>query len=99
MVVNGITGVFLPEPEDISLSVRYRIPDQPGIARLYVAVNPGFDQQGNPGLRLTLTAHGGLEPDGASSLETSLNVGREWIVRGFADLTSRTMHEIWERER
>ena len=99
LLESRIPDGFLPEPEDISLGVRYRIPDQPGIARLHVAVAPGFDQQGNPGLMLTLTARGGLEPEAASSLVASLKVGREWIVRGFTDLTSSTMHDLWERER
>ena len=99
LVENSVTGGFLPEPEDVALRVRYRIADQPGIARLHVAASPGFDQHARPTLQLTLTARGGLEPDAASSLESSLNVGREWIVRGFAEVTSRSMHELWERER
>jgi len=99
LVESSGTGGFLPQPEDIALRIRYRITDQPGIARLHVEASPGFDQHARPTLQLTLTARGGLEPDAASSLESSLNAGREWIVRGFADVTSRTMHEIWERER
>ncbi len=94
-------GDFLLEPEDIALRVRYRMPDPEGVSRLHVAVNPVFDQHGNPAMTLTLTARGGLGPDGggSSSLETRLNAGREWIVRGFADVTSETMHRLWERKR
>lgn len=28
----------------------------------------------------------------------ALDVGREWVVRGFTDFTSREMHEVWKRE-
>lgn len=94
-------GDFLPEPEDIALRVRYRMPDPEGVSRLHVEVTPFFDQHGNPAMTLALTARGVVRPDGgsSSSLETRLNAGREWIVRGFADATSDTMHRLWERER
>jgi hypothetical protein len=48
-------------------------------------------------LQLTLTARG--KPDG-SDLESVLNwldVGRQWVVRGFTDFTSEQMHTLWER--
>ena len=93
-------GEFLPEPEDVALRVRYSIPDENGaVSRLHVVADPRFDSSGNPSLLLTLTARGGLGQSGKDLLESRLDLGREWIVRGFADVTSKTMHRHWERER
>lgn len=92
---------FLPEPEDIALRVRYRITEgEEAASRLYVEANPAFDPtSGKPLIWLTLTARGGLVQGSGDSLGSRLDVGREWIVRGFADVTSSTMHRHWERER
>ena len=96
LLVGCTEGEFLPEPEDIALQVRYPIPNGAGaVSRLYVVANPGFDPSGKPVLGLTLTARGGLDQDSESSLESRLDVGREWIVRGFAEVTSKTMHQHW----
>ena len=94
-------GGFLPEPEDIALRVRYRIsPEDEAVSRLYVEANPGFDAaSGKPVVGLTLTARGGLERAADGVLGSRLDVGRDWIVRGFAEVTSKTMHRHWERER
>lgn len=93
-------GAFLPEPEDIALRVRYRMPDsEGGVSRLYIVANPGFDSSGKPVLGLTLTARGGLTPGAVHSLRSRLDLGREWIVRGFTEVTSKAMHRHWERER
>lgn len=94
-------GEFLPQPEDLALRVRYPIPDRDGsVSRLYVEANPGFDpSSGEAVLGLTLTARGGLDRDTEDLLLSRLDVGREWIVRGFAELTSPTMHHYWEREK
>jgi uncharacterized protein (TIGR04255 family) len=99
LLVPSMEGAFLPEPEDMALQVRYRIPDGEGaVSRLYVVANPGFDQSGKPILGLTLTARGGLGQGAAEALLSRLDVGREWIVRGFAEVTPKTMHRHWERE-
>ena len=100
LLVGGMKGAFLPEPEDIALRVRYPIPDAEGsVSRLYVVASPGLDQSGKPVLGLTLTARGGLGQGAGGSLRSRLDVGRKWIVRGFAEVTSETMHQHWERRR
>ena len=99
LLVQSMEGGFLPEPEDIALRIRYRIPEGDGaVSRLHVVADPMFDLSGKPILVLTLTARGGLGQSGADSLESWLDVGHEWIVRGFAEVTSTTMHRHWERE-
>jgi hypothetical protein len=43
---------------------------------------------------LNLTARGLL----GKSTEF-LDLGREWIVRSFAEMTTTEMHEVWKRKR
>jgi uncharacterized protein (TIGR04255 family) len=92
---------FLPEPEDVRAALRFVIPgpDQaPPLGRLHAQIEPRYRRQDNsPLLALTMTAR--LRPmakDLAGAM-SSLDLGREWIVRGFAALTADSMHKIWER--
>jgi hypothetical protein len=48
---------------------------------------------------LTLTARGRPGSDGIPGVLQFLDVGREWIVRGFTSITTATMHKIWGRRR
>ena len=99
LLVGSMKGEFLPEPEDVAARVRYSIPDGDGaVSRLHVVADPRFDSSGKPVIVLTLTARGGLGSGAEGSLESRLDLGREWIVRGFADVTSKAMHRHWERE-
>jgi uncharacterized protein (TIGR04255 family) len=87
---------FLPSPEGISFDIHYRMPENVG--RLHVSVRPAFrNSDGTELLRFTLTARG--MPADNTILEAIkwLDMAREWIVRAFADLTTPTMHKIWER--
>ncbi len=97
LLVGEMRGAFLPEPEDIALQVRYPIQGGESLSRLYVVANPVDSMPSrDPAFRLTLTARGRLT-DGA--LRSQLDLGREWIVRGFTEVTSQRMHELWEPER
>ena len=97
LLVGEMRGAFLPDPEDIALQVRYPIQDGESLSRLYVVASPVVSMPSrDPAFRLTLTARGRLT-DGA--LRFQLDLGREWIVRGFTEVTSQRMHELWERER
>ncbi|MCY2987034.1 MAG: TIGR04255 family protein [Planctomycetota bacterium] len=89
-------GEFLPAPEDVSFEVNYRLPDDRG--RLRVSLSPAIrHKDGVEILQLTLTARG-KPTDGttAATLEW-IDLGREWVVRGFADFTSANMHSLWKR--
>lgn len=101
----GFTGHwssgFLPAPEDVRAALRWVIPGaaeaQP-VGRLHVQIEPRYRRDNQPALlSMTLTSRTrplGPEVDGAMR---SLDLGREWIVKGFADLTSKAMHKLWER--
>jgi uncharacterized protein (TIGR04255 family) len=97
---------FLPLAEDVGFNVRYRIPDsssgQP-VGRLNVVGNPAL-QPGAPGAEpeevfmLQLFARGG--PLGSGGLDGAiafLDLGHDWVVRGFTSLTTEVMHAEWGR--
>jgi hypothetical protein len=92
---------FLPEPEDVRAALRFVIPgpgQEPPMGRLHAQIEPRYRRDDYaPLLALTLTARTRpLGKDLAGAL-SSLDVGREWIVRAFAALTSTPMHKVWER--
>lgn len=103
-VLPGFTGRwssdFLPEPEDVRAALRFVIPgpDQTPLGRLHAQIEPRYRRQDNsPLLSLTMTARlRPITPDHAGAM-SSLDLGREWVVRGFAALTTESMHEIWGR--
>lgn len=96
-----LTEDFLPLPEDMQFTARYIIPGDTGPAgRLYVAVEPRFlVADMSPIFLMRLTARGfPLGSDHAGMLKM-LDIGHEWIVRGFTTLTSKEMHKFWGRTR
>ena len=94
------SDAFLSEPEDVRHAVRFVIPDGAGnpLGRLHITSQPAYRiTDGRPILVLKLTARGKPEGEGIEGVLRFLNTGREWIVRGFASITSPGMHEIWRR--
>jgi hypothetical protein len=107
-IISLVTDVrgreFLPQAEDAQFQARWRIPpDQlpPGtpVGRLYVAVGPAFRAATQlPIYTMNLTSR--IVPAPFTELMNSLDIldiGHEWIVRAFADLTTEEMHAVWER--
>lgn len=95
-ILRSPTGKFLPEPEILALNASYEMQDKRG--RLHVTLNPAIRRQdGQRVLQLTLTARG--RPASASHADVMawLDLGHEWVVNGFADLTTTSMHDRWGR--
>lgn len=94
---------FLPEAETVRFLAQYLIPDsekkENQIGRLHINAQPGFHIIDNkPMIVLTLTARGRpLSGEGTEGVLSFLNIGREWIVRGFTSITTQDMHKFWER--
>jgi uncharacterized protein (TIGR04255 family) len=95
-------GSFLPRPEDATWQARYRIPsptqDEPA-GRLYVSAQPGYrtaDQM--PIYTLKLTANLVSEMLDDAAVGRALETGHEWAVRGFDDLVSEEMQDLWQKE-
>jgi uncharacterized protein (TIGR04255 family) len=96
------TDDFSPALEDARLSARFIILNDQGhsIGRLHVAAEPVFrSADDSPMFTLTLTARGRPLGSDNSGVLNFLSVGREWIVRTFASITTAEMHTVWKRTR
>lgn len=89
---------FLPTPSHLAWQVGFELPGQNG--RLVADLKPAqrkFDM--HELLVLELKASGPARADADGELSTWFDLAREWIVRGFSDLTSEKMQkELWGRE-
>ena len=92
-------ATFLPAPEDAALRWRYRILGSKGpVGRLNVTVQPSWSvADGRPVWVMNLMARGTPVRAGIDGAFEFFDLGREWVVRGFADLTSESMQRRWER--
>jgi uncharacterized protein (TIGR04255 family) len=91
---------FLSAPEDVLFRTRFRIrdADKKPLGRLHVVLQPAFSRiDQKPIFVLTLTARGGPLGSGIDAAMKFLDLGREWIVRGFTSITSPRAHQIWGR--
>lgn len=85
---------FLPPPEVLAVDARYVIPPERG--RLRVALQPALrikDQK--EVLQLQLTARGSPKSSSMDDILEWFDLGHEWVVRGFLDVTSTAMHARW----
>ncbi len=93
---NQTTDDWLPPVEQASLHLTFPFPEQRG--RLHVDVSPGARRKDNQRvLRMNFTARG---VPSEATIEATLNwvdLGHEWIVRGFTSLTRPEMHTVWSR--
>lgn len=92
------TGRFLPEPESLNLRTTFPLPRSQG--RLHVSIQNAYrndDQQDI--IRLDLSVRGiGVERSRTAMYEW-FGTAREWIVRGFADITGEEVQkENWRRK-
>jgi len=96
------TEEFLPDLEEARVGGAYVIPDSQGnpLGRLRMTVEPayrGVDK--TPIIVLNLVARGRPEGKGMDGVMKFIDTGHEWIVRGFAAITTPQMHKIWGRKR
>lgn len=92
---------FLPTPEDIRIQMRFPIygPEQIAIGRLHMSCEPSFRKiDGHPMLQLNLTSRGRPLSSDLDGILGFLDLGREFVVRGFSAVTSKNMHAHWERQ-
>ena len=87
---------WLPEPDKVVLDLSFPMPDNAG--RLNVNLTPVvLLSDKRQMLRLDLTARGQLKARDVASALAGIDLGHEWVVRGFASLTRPEMHRLWER--
>lgn len=91
---------FLKRPESVRFSSNHVIFDKEGVSvgRLHIKANPVIHQATNSrAIRLELTARGAPEKPNMTSVLRSLDLGREYVVRGFASITTKRAHKLWGR--
>lgn len=96
-VWRGKSGeTFLPEPEHVNFDTAYRMPDR--IGRLRMDQKRAIrNSDGKEVIQFTVTARGRPSSSSTEAILSWLDIGREWVVRGFADATSEKMHRLWGR--
>ncbi len=88
---------FLPDPERINMQVTYRLENNAG--RLHVAFLPVIRvRDGEEVLQMTLTARGAPASSSVGDIFSWLDLGRKWVVRGFADFTTAEIQKVWGRQ-
>jgi len=90
---------FLPPSEFGEFSVAYPIQGPSGqVGRLHAKLGTALRRKdGAALLRFELTARGLPEGEGLEGVLAFMDRGHEWIVRGFAELTTAEMHSVWRR--
>jgi|SRR5579862_459859 len=88
---------YLPNPESASFNLSYPMPQNKGRLRI-TFIHAFRPSDAKETLQLTLTARGKPASSSTSDLLAWLDAGRESVVRGFTDFTSKSMHEIWRRK-
>lgn len=95
------SDTFLASVEDVRMKLTHVIADPAGkpLGRLHITVDPTYrEDDGQPMWVLKLTARGGPTEPGIDGVLHFIDIGREWVVRGFASITTDKMHKIWERK-
>jgi uncharacterized protein (TIGR04255 family) len=88
---------FLPPAEDAQLAARFRIEENGApVGRLTVLAAPAISAiDGQKIWALTMSAKAlSAEPNVLSAFER-LDLCHEWVVRGFRDVTTARMHDVW----
>lgn len=87
-------GGFLPSPGVVQWSSVYEMTGQAG--RLHVSFKPALRRSdGKRLVILELTARGAPTGRNLASILEWFDLGHEWVVRGFKELTSENLHKEW----
>ena len=96
-LIGSVGSVSAGTFESLGCNTRFILPGEAG--RLHIELNHGFagpDEEAPELLVLQLTARGGIDEE--RDLAAGLALGRESIVRSFAEVTGEEAHRIWEVE-
>lgn len=89
---------FLPVPDLTIWQNRFSLPGDKGNLTAKLSQGKRRDNE-TPVLILEMTAKGMSQDSTQSGVRAWYDLAREWIVRGFTDLTTEEMHRsVWERE-
>lgn len=97
-VVPG-AGAFLPSPELARFATSYqiRVAGSTQLGRLHLQADSALLASGDrsPAVTLNLTARGRPESPTRAGVLQFCDLGRRWVVEGFKDVTSDSMHIRW----
>ncbi len=87
---------FLPTPNSVAFQIAYPMEGPEG--QLRIQMQPVVRKtDSKETLQLTVSAFCRPVSSEVEAIISSLNQAREWVVRGFTDFTSPTMHDLWRR--
>jgi hypothetical protein len=87
-------GRFLPEPETINWRTSFLLPHKAG--RLHLTIRNGKRRSDDKHMIIMDITVRGFNEGG---MEKWFDIAREWIVRGFADLTGKDIQtKVWRRK-
>ncbi len=90
------SGSFLPLPENLNVAGSFLMPEKTGRLHFtFQRVKRTID--GREAVQLQIIARGRPKSSEVGDILAWMDAGHEWIVRGFADLTSPEAHKIWGR--
>jgi uncharacterized protein (TIGR04255 family) len=96
-IPKGTTG-FLPPPETLTIAGSVRMPEDSG--RFHFATQHVIRQiDQREAIQLRLTARGRPQSTSDEDVLRWIDMGHEWIVLGFTDITSAKAQELWKRTR
>ncbi len=100
-ISKDVSDQFLPEPETAEATFRY-VFNWPGTkeaaGRLHVVAKPVHRlADGSPLFAITLTARGRPRGSDVDEVLAWMDVAHDFLVRGFASMTTAEMHETWGR--
>jgi uncharacterized protein (TIGR04255 family) len=88
---------FLPNPDNVAWQITFTLPDNKG--NLYCNLKKAIRAEDKlPLFVFELSARGFNEPINKASIRQWFDLAREWIVRGFTDLTTYEIQKFWGRE-
>jgi hypothetical protein len=87
---------YLPRPEMFVMNSAFVMGE--GLGRLHVSTQPAIRRHDRKQvLQLTLSARGTPRTARTEDILQWFDMGHEWIVQGFADITTPEMHQLWRR--
>lgn len=94
---NKESHTFLLKPVRFSWNAAFSLPDNKGMmsAQIKHAMNI---KDKSPVIALNIKVTGSNESYDKEAILKWFDLAREWIVKGFTDLTTPEAHKIWERE-
>lgn len=96
----SFNGLILKEPETTNWRISFVLPNNLGRLHTVIRTNAERVSDGKPLIMFELTVRGMNQEQSKLNRKAWFDSAREWIVKGFTDLTSEEIqNKIWERRK